>query len=43
MKIFRKIRQQLAAEKKVTKYMRYTIGEILLVVIDFLIAVRINY
>lgn len=29
MKIFRKIRQQLAAENNVAKYMRYAIGEIL--------------
>jgi hypothetical protein len=42
MKVFRKMRQQLAAENNVAKYMRYAIGEILLVVIGILIALQIN-
>jgi hypothetical protein len=39
---FRNIRQKLAAENKVAKYLRYAIGEILLVVIGILIALQIN-
>lgn len=39
---FSKIRYQLAAEKRVAKYMRYAIGEILLVVIGILIALQVN-
>lgn len=42
MKIFRNFRQQLAAENKVMAYLRYAIGEILLVVIGILIALQIN-
>jgi hypothetical protein len=42
MKVFRKIRQQLAAENNVAKYLRYAIGEILLVVIGILIALQVN-
>jgi hypothetical protein len=42
IKFFRKIRQQLAYENNVTKYMRYAIGEIVLVVIGILIALSIN-
>lgn len=42
MKIFRNIRQKLAAENKVASYLRYAIGEILLVVIGILIALQIN-
>jgi hypothetical protein len=42
MKIFRNIRQKLAAENKVMAYLRYAIGEILLVVIGILIALQIN-
>jgi len=37
MKIFRSIRQKLAAENKVMAYLRYAIGEIVLVVIGILI------
>jgi hypothetical protein len=33
LKFFRNIRQKLAAENNVAKYLRYAIGEILLVVI----------
>ena len=40
--IYRKIRQKLAAEDKVGKYMKYAIGEIVLVVIGILIALQIN-
>ncbi len=42
MKLFRNIRQKLAAENKVMAYLRYAIGEILLVVIGILIALQIN-
>ena len=37
MKIFRNIRQKLAAENKVMAYLRYAIGEIVLVVIGIII------
>ena len=40
---FRKIRKQLADENKPMKYLRYAIGEILLVVIGILIALQINH
>jgi hypothetical protein len=39
---FRKIRKQLANDNKPLKYMRYAIGEIVLVVIGILIALSIN-
>lgn len=39
---FRKIRKELAAENDTKKYLRYAIGEILLVVIGILIALQIN-
>jgi len=42
MKIFRKIRQELAAENNVAKYLRYAFGEIVLVVIGILIALQVN-
>jgi hypothetical protein len=42
MKIFRNIRQKLAAENKVAAYLRYAIGEIFLVVIGILIALQVN-
>jgi len=41
-RFFRNIRQKLAAENKVMAYLRYAIGEILLVVIGILIALQIN-
>ncbi len=41
-KFFRNIRKQLAAENKVMAYLRYAIGEILLVVIGILIALQVN-
>ena len=40
--IFRKIRKNLAAENRPMKYLRYAIGEIVLVVVGILIAVQIN-
>ncbi len=40
--IFRKMRKQLAAENKVAKYLRYAVGEIVLVVIGIVIALQIN-
>lgn len=39
---FRKIRQKLAAENKVMAYLRYAIGEILLVMIGILLALQVN-
>jgi len=42
IKFFRKIRQKLIMENKTTKYFKYAIGEILLVVIGILIALQIN-
>ena len=42
IKFFRKIRQNLLSEGKTAKYLKYAIGEIVLVVIGILIAVGIN-
>jgi len=42
IKFFRKIRQNMIKENKVSKYMLYAIGEIILVVIGILIALQIN-
>lgn len=42
IKFFRKIRQRLLAENKITRYLFYAIGEIVLVVIGILIALQIN-
>lgn len=42
MKIFRKARFQLLEKGKTSKYLKYAIGEILLVVIGILIALQIN-
>ena len=39
---FRKIRKKLADDNKPMKYLRYAIGEILLVVVGILIALSIN-
>ena len=39
---FRRIREQLASDNKPIKYLRYAIGEIVLVVIGILIAIQIN-
>ncbi|MBT8298076.1 MAG: hypothetical protein KJO52_07060 [Maribacter sp.] len=42
LNFFRRIRKQLADDNKPLKYMRYAIGEIVLVVIGILIALQIN-
>jgi hypothetical protein len=42
IKFFRKIRQRLLNENKLSKYLIYAIGEIILVVIGILIALEIN-
>jgi hypothetical protein len=42
IKFFRKIRQNMIKENKVSKYILYAIGEIVLVVIGILIALQIN-
>ncbi|HAT67805.1 MAG TPA: hypothetical protein DCS66_24930 [Flavobacteriaceae bacterium] len=42
IKFFRKIRQNLLSEGKTVKYLKYAIGEIVLVVIGILIALAIN-
>src|SRR5210317_197856 len=42
IKFFRKIRQQLLSENKVSKYILYAIGEIILVMIGILLALQIN-
>ena len=39
---YKKIRKKLADDNKPMKYLRYTIGEILLVVIGILIALQIK-
>lgn len=42
IKFFRRIRQRLVSENKVSKYLLYALGEIILVVIGILIALQIN-
>jgi len=42
IKFFRKIRYDLLSENKAGKYLKYAVGEILLVVIGILIALQIN-
>src|SRR5210317_311365 len=42
IKFFRKIRQNLLMENKTGKYLKYAIGEIILVVIGILIAIQLN-
>ena len=42
IKFFRKIRQRLVKENKISNYLLYAIGEIVLVVIGILIALQIN-
>lgn len=42
LRFFSKMRYKLATQNRVAKYMRYAIGEILLVVIGILIALQIN-
>ena len=41
-KFFRKIRKNLINENKTSKYLKYAIGEIVLVVLGILIALQIN-
>jgi hypothetical protein len=40
--IFRKIRRKMAEENKPMKYLKYALGEIVLVVIGILVALQIN-
>ncbi len=42
IQLFRKVRQRLLAEGRTGKYLKYAIGEIVLVVIGILIALQIN-
>lgn len=42
IKIFRKIRKRLLTENKISRYILYAVGEIILVVIGILIALSIN-
>ncbi|MCW5516038.1 DUF6090 family protein [Muriicola sp. Z0-33] len=42
IKFFRRIRQQLISENRISKYLLYALGEIILVVIGILIALQIN-
>ena len=42
IKFFRRIRQQLLSEGNTSKYLKYAIGEIILVVVGILIALQIN-
>ncbi len=42
LKFFRKIRQKLLKENRVSRYLVYALGEILLVVVGILIALLIN-
>ena len=42
IKLFRTIRQNLLNEGKTSRYLKYAIGEIILVVIGILIALQIN-
>ncbi|MBK9256087.1 MAG: hypothetical protein IPM42_11405 [Saprospiraceae bacterium] len=42
IKFFRNIRQKLLAEGKITNYLKYGIGEIILVVIGIMIAIQAN-
>ena len=42
IRFFRKIRQKLLIENKVSKYLLYAIGEILLVMIGILLALQVN-
>ncbi|WP_242134529.1 DUF6090 family protein [Aestuariivivens marinum] len=42
IKFFRQIRQRLLSEGKTTKYLKYAIGEIILVMIGILLAIQVN-
>ena len=42
IKFFRKIRRRLLTENKISKYLIYAIGEIVLVMIGILLALQVN-
>ena len=42
LKFFRRIRQKLLVESKISSYFLYAIGEIILVVIGIMIALQLN-
>ncbi|TDQ17016.1 hypothetical protein DFQ04_1664 [Algoriphagus boseongensis] len=42
IQFFRKIREKLLSQNRVTRYMAYAVGEIILVVIGILIAIQLN-
>ena len=42
IKIFRKIRQKLIQENKTSSYIKYAIGEIILVMVGILLALQVN-
>ena len=42
IKFFRKIRKKMLTDNKLSKYLIYAIGEIILVVIGILIALQVN-
>jgi hypothetical protein len=42
MRLFRRVRQKLILDNKIIEYLKYALGEILLVVIGILIALQIN-
>ncbi|CAM4127505.1 DUF6090 family protein [Gillisia limnaea] len=42
IKFFRNIRKKLIEQGKTTKYLKYAIGEIILVIVGILIALSIN-
>lgn len=42
IKFFRKVRQNLILENKISKYLKYALGEIALVIVGILIALQIN-
>lgn len=42
IKFFRKIRQELLSDNKISKYLIYAVGEIILVVIGILLAIQLN-
>ena len=42
IRFFRSIRQQLMNENKPAKYLKYAVGEVLLVMIGILLALQVN-
>ena len=42
IKFFRKIRKDLLNKGKTTKYLKYAIGEIVLVMVGILLAIQVN-